>query len=40
MEFSEEAFDLLQAILMDAGVISEKAPYENLVDTSFVMNTK
>lgn len=38
--FSEEAFELLQAILMDAGVISEKAPYEELVDISFTTKIK
>ena len=34
--FSSEAFELLQAILLDSGVITKKAPYEELVDTSFV----
>ena len=33
--FSEEGFDLLQAILMDAGVVEEKASYEDLVNTAF-----
>ena len=32
--FEEESFDLLQDILMEAGVITEKAPYDKLVDTT------
>lgn len=35
--FSREAFDLLQAILMDAGVMEEKASYEDLVNTTFTL---
>lgn len=31
--FEKESFELLQDILQDAGVISERAPYEELVDT-------
>lgn len=38
--FTSEAFELLQSILLDAGVITEKAPYEKLVDTSFTANIK
>ncbi|WP_066716203.1 ABC transporter substrate-binding protein [Clostridium sp. Marseille-P299] len=33
--FEQESFDLLQDILMEAGVITEKAPYEKLVNTSY-----
>lgn len=33
--FSKEAFDLLQDILLDAGVIQDIVPYEDLVNTSF-----
>lgn len=33
--FSEESFDLLQDILEDAGELSERTPYENLVNTEF-----
>ncbi len=31
--FEEDSFELLQDILLDAGVLSERAPYEELVDT-------
>lgn len=33
--FKEESFDLLQDILEDAGELSERAPYEDLVTTDF-----
>ena len=33
--FSEESFDLLQDILEDAGELSERTPYEDLVNTEF-----
>ena len=33
--FKEEAFDLLQNILQDAGVLEERVPYEDLVNTEF-----
>lgn len=33
--FSEESFDLLQDILEDAGELSERTPYEALVNTEF-----
>lgn len=33
--FSEDSFDLLQDILESAGELSRRAPYEELVDTSF-----
>lgn len=33
--FEESSFDLLQDILMEAGVITEKAPYEKLVNTDY-----
>lgn len=33
--FSEEAFDLLQDILEDAGELEKRAPYENLVNTGY-----
>lgn len=34
--FEEDAFNLLQNILLDGKVIEEKAPYEKLVDTNYV----
>ena len=33
--FTEEAFNLLQDILLDAGVVEATAPYEDLVNTTF-----
>lgn len=33
--FEQEAFDLLQNILDDAGVLGERVPYEELVNTEF-----
>ena len=33
--FEEESFNLLQDILDDAGELSERAPYEELVTTEF-----
>ena len=33
--FSEDSFQLLQDILESAGELSERAPYEELVDTSY-----
>lgn len=33
--FSQESFDLLQNILMDAGELDEKVPYEDLVTTVY-----
>lgn len=33
--FEKESFDLLQNILEDSKVLSERVPYENLVNTSF-----
>ncbi len=33
--FEKEAFDLLQNILDDAGVLKERVPYEDLVNTKF-----
>lgn len=33
--FTEESFDLLQNILMEAGELEEKVPYENLVTTEY-----
>lgn len=33
--FSEDAFDLLQDILIEAGELSEKVPYDDLVTTGF-----
>lgn len=38
--FSKEGFDLLQAILMDAGVIEEPAVYEELVNIAFATQVK
>ncbi len=35
--FSEEAFDLLQDILDDAGELSDRAPYEDLVNTDYAL---
>ena len=33
--FSEESFDLLQDILIEAGELKEKVPYEELVTTEY-----
>ena len=38
--FSKEAFDLLQDILLDAGVIENTVPYEDLVNTEFAKKVK
>lgn len=38
--FTREAFDLLQDILKDAGVLEATVPYEDLVDTTFAENVK
>ena len=38
--FSKEAFDLLQDILMDAGVMESTVPYEDLVTTDFAQKVK
>ena len=38
--FTKEAFDLLQDILLDAGVVTETVPYEDLVNTTFAENVK
>ena len=38
--FTKEAFELLQDILMDAKVIEERVPYENLVNTKFAETVK
>ena len=38
--FTKEAFDLLQDILKDAGVLEATVPYEDLVDTTFAENVK
>ncbi|MDE6064079.1 MAG: ABC transporter substrate-binding protein [Lachnospiraceae bacterium] len=38
--FSEDAFTLLQNILEESGVLSERVPYDVLVDTSFAENAK
>ncbi len=36
--FKEESFELLEHILMEAGELKEKVPYEALVDTTFAEN--
>lgn len=38
--FSKEAFDLLQDILLDAGVIENTVSYEDLVNTKFAKKVK
>ena len=38
--FSREAFDLLQDILLDAGVVQTTSPYEDLVNTEFAQRVK
>ena len=38
--FEEEAFDLLQDILLDAGVVQNRVPYEDLVNTEFARKAK
>lgn len=36
--FEKDAFDLLQNILIDAGVLEKRVPYEDLVNTEFAEN--
>ncbi len=38
--FTQEAFDLLQNILMESGVLEEPVPYEDLVNTDFATQAK
>lgn len=38
--FSKEAFELLQDILVDAGVMQERVPYEELVNTEYATKVK
>ena len=38
--FSKEAFELLQDILMDAGVMEERVAYEELVNTTFAQKVQ
>ena len=38
--FEEDAFDLLQNILKDAGVLKERVPYEDLVNREFAEKCK
>ena len=38
--FTKEAFDLLQDILMDAGVLDARVSYDDLVDTGFAEKVK
>ena len=38
--FTKEAFDLLQDILLDAGVVQDTVPYEDLVNTEFAKKVK
>ena len=38
--FEQEAFELLQDILIDANVLEERLPYENLVNTEFAGRAK
>ena len=38
--FTKEAFDLLQDILMDAGVLDTRVSYDDLVDTGFAEKVK
>ena len=38
--FTKEAFDLLQDILLDAGVLQGTVPYEDLVNTEFAVKVK
>lgn len=38
--FTEEAFNLLQDILLDAGVVQVTVPYEDLVNTEFAEKVK
>ena len=38
--FEEDAFDLLQNILKDAGVLKERVPYEDLVNREFAEKSK
>ena len=36
--FEEESFELLQDILEEAGELTERAPYEDLVTTEYAEN--
>ena len=38
--FEESSFDLLQNILMDAGELSNRVPYDKLIDTEFAQEVK
>lgn len=38
--FSKEAFELLQDILLDAGVVQTTVPYEELINTEFAEKVK
>ena len=38
--FEEESFELLQDILEEAGELSKRAPYEELVTTEFAKNAE
>lgn len=38
--FEKASFDLLQNILEDSGVLSERVPYEDLVNTVFAREAK
>ena len=36
--FTKESFDLLQDILLDAGELEQKVPYDDLVTTTYAKN--
>lgn len=36
--FTEESFDHLQDIMIEAGELDKKVPYDDLVDTTFSKN--
>ena len=36
--FEESSFDLLQDILLDAGELEQKVPYDDLVTTTYAKN--
>ena len=38
--FEKSSFDLLQNILEDSGVLSQRVPYEDLVNTAFAQEAK
>ena len=40
LNFEKESFELLQELLLDAGELKEKVPYEKLVTTKYTEKQK